>query len=237
MRYGALVGENIATKPEVRHDAENMRNKILEHALKELAQNGPEFFDTAKLCRELFIARSLINHHFGNQVGLIAETVVLAYERYVLELRNAASKKDSPENRLEAWMLAQVNWYSTHQGIAMIVNYPHRNYTAIFEAKFKNRLQNAFRFNMTVLAILVRDIHEQTVSAIDFSISDAPYASMVSANTANSLRSATVGMGSLGGSVWSAGRAMTARDLRERYLEDAAVMHHIGWVIKSIDRK
>lgn len=210
-----------------------MRAQILEKSIEELSINGPEFFETSRICKELFIARSLINHHFGNQTNLIVEASVVAYERYVLFLRDSAAAEKTPEDRLEAWMSAQAVWYENNRGMAVIHQLPHQRYVEVLARNYYDRTQRAFRFNMSVLTILVQDVASRTTSDISFEVDDAPYEELAGELT-NVFRSGTIGMSSLGSAIWSAGRNHAGRDLPERHLEDAAITQHHKWLIKSI---
>ena len=211
----------------------DMRAQIIEKTIEELSINGPEFFETSRICKELFIARSLINHHFGNQTNLIVEASVTAYERYVLFLRDSAAAKNTPEERLEAWMGAQAIWCENNRGIAVIHQLPHKKYVEILAKKFNERTQRSFRFNMAVLTILVQDVANQTITDIGFEVDDTPYDELAG-ELSNVFRTGTIGMSSLGSAIWSAGRNHAGRDLPERHLEDAALTQHHKWLVKSI---
>lgn len=236
MRDVAKITQAVAPTKNLAATKPDMRTQIIEAAIRELSVNGPEFFDTSKICRELFIARSLINHHFGNQTNLIAEASVNAYERYVLFLRASANSKETAEDRLEAWMAAQASWYEANRGIAVIHQLPHPRFVEIVGRSFNDRMQKHFRFNMSVLTILVQDVANQTISDISFEVDDAPYENLTG-DISNVFRAGTIGMSVLGSSIWSAGRNHAERDLPERYLEDAAITQHHKWLIKSIQPK
>jgi AcrR family transcriptional regulator len=211
-----------------------IRSKILEAAITELALNGSEFFQTTALCNALHIARSLINHHFGNQIGLIAEATVTAYERYVELLKFTAAQHVHQNDRLEAWITAQTQWFADHTGIAVLLQMPHATYSSAIRDRFGARIQQAFQCNMTVLATLVRDVEERRVSPLDFTLDTAPYSEVLTENLSLLMRTASVGMSALGASVWAAGRTMPTRDAKERFLEAASLAQHTKWVIRSI---
>lgn len=216
------------------HMSETVRDRILERAIVELAANGTEFFPTTKLCRELHIARSLINHHFGNQMGLIAEATVTSYERYVVLLRDAAASRDTPATRLDAWMKAQSEWFVAHRGIAVLLQMPHPKYAAVMRDAFAARLTAGFRFNMAVLGILVRDVNDDEVTPLDFDIASAPFEDVMGESLETMMRTASVGMSSMGAAVWAAGRTMPSRDLAEDYIELTTLAQHRRWVLQAI---
>jgi AcrR family transcriptional regulator len=211
-----------------------VREAILERAARELALNGSEFFRTTTLCQELHIARSLINHHFGSHVGLIAEAAVVSYERYVLHLRDQASVGDTPASRLEAWMSAQHEWFVSNRGTAALLQLPHPTYATVISERFSERMKTSFRFSMTVLATLVRDVQDNTISDLGFDPATAPFTDLLSQSMETLMRTASVGMSALGASVWAAGHTMPSRDIDEGYLQDASLTQHRKWVTRAI---
>lgn len=210
------------------------RDRILEAAVAELAENGSEFFRTTKLCEDLFVTRSLINHHFGNQSALIAEAAVVSYERYVEHLRESAIQASTPRARLEAWMIAQAQWHQENRGTAALLQMPHPKYAQLMSERFAARLQQGFRFNMAVLASLVTGVLENRVTSISFGYDEAPFGAMLSEDMNMLMRTASVGMSSLGASVWLAGQEMPSRAISENYLQDASLTQHSKWVIRAI---
>jgi AcrR family transcriptional regulator len=215
--------------------AASLRTQILQAAITELALNGSEFFRSTQLCKELHIARSLINHHFGNQTGLIAEATVTAYEQYVDLLRSAAEEHTAPDDRLEAWITAQTHWFGEHRGIAVLLQMAHPTYSAAMRDGFGARMERSFQFNMTVLATLVLDVERHEVSSLNFTRDGAPYSVMLTQNLGLLMRTASVGMSALGSSVWAAGSSAPTRDAKENYLESVSLAQHAKWVVRSIN--
>ena len=211
-----------------------MRDQILQAAVKELAVNGTDFFNTPHLCEQLHIARTLINHHFGNQLKLIVEAAVYAYEEYIQTLKKAAEKETLPERRLEAWMSAQHEWFVHNRGIAALLQMPHPKYAALFSELFEARMQKGFRYNMAVLASLVRGVQMNEAIPLDFTEEDAPYNDFLAQNLETLMRTASVGMSSLGASVWAAGQTLPSRNVNEAFLQSASFTQHQKWVLRTI---
>lgn len=224
--------------PSVSYDSSSpsttVREKILELAVSELAEQGTEFFRTPLICERLHISRSLVNHHFGDQMGLTAEAAVVSYERYVEKLRLAASTKRTPASRLEAWMEAQHEWFASHRGTAALLQMPHPRYAELMRSRFEARLKDAFRLNMAVLATLVRDVKRGQVSPLAFDIESAPFDELLGQSMENLMRTASVGMSSMGASVWAAGHTMPSRDMEENHLETPSLTQHRKWVVRAI---
>lgn len=212
----------------------NVRDQLVETAIHELAVNGSEFFDTTGICRRLHISRSLVNHHFGSQINLIAEAAVVSYERYVLMLRDSANVHDRPSARLEAWMEAQHSWFVTNRGTAALLQMPHPTYAHVMTERFGRRMQDNFRLNMAVLGTLVRDVQNGEVSSLDFDVESAPFDELLGQNLETLMRTASVGMSSLGASTWAAGKAMPTREVEGNYLQAASLAQHRKWITRAI---
>ncbi len=212
----------------------SMRSRIIEAAITELAQNGSEFFRAAVICEKLFIARSLINHHFESQSHLIAEAAVTSYERYVELLAASAAAEKTPRGRLEAWIRAQGEWFRHNRGLVVLLQLPAPPYAQIFTERFTDRLTRGFRYNMTVLSWLVRDVQDNEVRPLVFDADSAPYDDLVADNLPLFLRAASVGLSSMGSGVWLAGQAMPTRLVHESFLQTTTIDHHIRWITRSV---
>lgn len=102
------------------------KERLLEVAVDHLAKEGPARFKPHEVCNELGISKALVNYHFGNRDGLIAEAMVRAYERYVEVLADAiAGAGDDPLEQIVAWMDQQIAWTTEHPGIAIALNFPY----------------------------------------------------------------------------------------------------------------
>lgn len=102
------------------------KEQLLESAVDHLAKEGPARFKPHEVCNELGISKALVNYHFGNRDGLIAEAMVRAYERYVDVLAEAiASAGDDPLEQITSWIDRQIEWTSDNPGIAIALNFPY----------------------------------------------------------------------------------------------------------------
>lgn len=221
------AGRGLPTNPP-------MRTQILELAIDEVALNGSEHFRAAEICDRLFIARSLINHHFGNQSRLIVEATVTAYERYVNELKQAALIASTPRERLEAWIIAQAKWFAENRGTATLLQLPHPSFTQIINELFGERMEQIFQYNMAVLGTLVKGIQRNELLPLDFDRETAPYTEVPAGDMHLLLRTASVGLSSLGSSVWSAAQEMPSHNNGESYLTSAILTQHAKWISGAV---
>ena len=98
---------------------------LLEATLEAVRVQGPINVRPSDICEELGLSKALVNYHFGGREGLIAESLVLGYSRYVAILEEAvASGGPAAIDRLMAWFEAQVRWTQANPGLAAGLNFP-----------------------------------------------------------------------------------------------------------------
>ena len=177
---------------------------ILERAIDHLSERGPVGVHPNVICDELAISRALVNYYFGGRDGLIGEAMVVAYERYVDLLWDAAERAgDKPLERLTAWIDRQVEWTRENAGLAAALNFPYQSFTAqvALADDLTQRLTAAGSRNFDNLQALVRAAAEDArgTSPPD-PVRDA-------------LDAAAIGWLTLGMSVWNAGRHLPTQEV------------------------
>lgn len=213
------------------NSSSHVREKILTLAMELLAQGGPESFNLKAICEPLFISRPLVYHYFGNQYGLMAEATMQSYARYAEKLKTDALAQNTPRARLESWMTSQAQWMKSHSGIAVIVQFPiaSKKVSDILHTKFGEEMLQIFRYNMAVLATLVRGVERNQLLPLDFDPENAPYDELAS-DVGLLLKTSSVGFSALGASVWAAGRTLSSHQVDEIKLNAAVLSQHIRWV-------
>lgn len=208
-----------------------VREKILELAIDLLAESGPESFSLTSICERLFISRPLVYHYFRDQNHLMAEATSISYARYADRLKTDAASETTPRARLERWMSAQAEWMHAHAGIAVVLHFP-RAFAKVSRAIQDDHapaMELSFRYNMAVLATLVRGVERNQLLPLTFGPQNAPYDELV-ADVGLLLRTASVGMSSLGASVWASAPSSPSHSVDEIDLNTAAMYQHIRWV-------
>ncbi|MGV1034181.1 MAG: TetR/AcrR family transcriptional regulator [Microbacteriaceae bacterium] len=210
-----------------------MREQILRLAADELSANGFEAFQVRRVCEPLFISRTLINHYFGSQNGLLAETTAAAYTNYVNHLTQMALKQDSPRAQLEAWMLAQLRWFHANRGIAVALYVPQPDFAQLLTEQHGENLRQAYRYQLAVIAHLIRGVQTDELLPIEFDVDNAPYDEL-ERTPELLMRAISVGMHALGPAAWAAAKELPSHHNTESFLIDPSLHQHAKWISASI---
>jgi AcrR family transcriptional regulator len=186
----------------------SMRLKILYVTFDEVAKSGPGSFNVASVCDRLGITYPMVNHYFGGRDSLIAEAAFMVYQRYIdtlwVDVTNAPR---NPQDRLAAWILAQIRETRHMGGWGAVLNYPlaAREVSAEIRDKFGQAMQEGFELNIARLSMLIKDIRSGEVSDSDFSNGHIPREELLADSDLQALLP-TVSWGVIGASVWLAGQ-------------------------------
>lgn len=190
--------------------------------MEHLGKDGPARFKPFEVCSELGLSKALVNYHFGNRDGLIAEATVRAYERYVDILAEAiAGAGDDPMEQIVAWIDRQIEWTTDHPGIAIALNFPYEATDAplALSPEHVDRLRAAGARN------------QQQLFACYLKLAERERGEPVDPSEVSLLVSAAlIGWTTLGISVWQAGRHVPTSDYGDRALE-AAVRERIRTLV------
>lgn len=204
------------------------REKFVALTIDELARTGPYSFNATLICDLLGTTYPMVNHYFGSRDGLVAEAVVTEYRKYVFSMRDAAESASTPESRLEAWILREMEWTIDHPGIAVVINFPHASLevSSLMMANYAVEMNELFEFNMAIVMQLVLDIQHQTVTPITFKPGALPREEFMS-NRDLVRRASSIGLSTLGMSIWASGQhAPGSRTVETRqWMDDVAAFH------------
>ena len=99
---------------------------ILDAVGKVLATQGPSAVMVGEICKEIGVAPSLVNYHFGGRERLLAAAVVHEFESLVAEMnRITYSTTTSAEDQLRNRIRYRLEWTAAHPGIDSMINYSH----------------------------------------------------------------------------------------------------------------
>lgn len=202
------------------------RDALVEAVLRELSVKGPANTYPNDISRDLGLSKSLVNFHFGDRDGLIAEAMAVGYERYVQVLWSAAEAAGSdPVARLLAWIDAQFDWTIENVGLAAALNFPYEAAAldGVSNPTVAARLAATGRNNLINLSTLVHDalrtFHHGEIDEVRVFMDTG-----------------VIGWMTLGMSVFTAGRHLPTQDLPERSYTEQAKLHLHDTVIEMLKR-
>ena len=120
-----------------------------------LADDGAEGFTLREAARRAGVSPAAPSHHFGNALGLLTEVAIRGYDELGAALKQAAAKKGSARQRLQAQGLAYV---------AFALKYPGRFNMMFSNKRLKaddERLRLAVKAAHREFEILVEDMLRQ----------------------------------------------------------------------------
>ncbi len=226
---------NVETQQPVALD---MRERIILETIDRVAVVGPTSFNVKDVCEKLGISNSLINHHFGNRDSMLAEITERIYREYVTEIW-AISDAAGPvgSDRLRAWMNASINWNEKYSGWALLLNYPLASIaiTEAIDTNHRDSMRHWAEFNLSRLAILIRDIRTNTTTDFVWLPGEIPSAEILRDPLSTSI-AGTVGWSTHGLAVWQSGRHLPSSDGIPELtaIEGQLKVQHIDRVIRLV---
>jgi len=185
-----------------------MREKIILVTIDDVGRVGAATFNVKLVCDALNVSYSLINHHFGGRDELIAEASIRWYELYVEALWAAAlDAAQNPEDRLRAWLRANVDWSSRYNGMSALLDYPtaSSNVSDVISANHRAAMTEIAELNLARLVSLVIDVRRNEVGLYTFARGSVNRENLL-AGMPVSMAAGAIAWSILGMSVWKAGR-------------------------------
>jgi AcrR family transcriptional regulator len=217
-----------------------IREKMLYLTIREVALVGPASFNTMGVCDTLGITYPMVNHYFGNRDGLVAEAGFFTYRMYIGKIwENVEKAKAEPEARLLAWMEAQVSLNVELRGWGTVLNYSPFSQTIfqILEEKFGQERQKLFEVNLARLAQLIKDVRENKLTNINFTVDSYPRAEFLLDPKLVEL-SATIALSTLGLAVWKSGGHVPSQGITEaKALSETISKAHMRNMIRIAKEK
>jgi AcrR family transcriptional regulator len=202
------------------------RQLLIDLAIQTLAESSPSRLNSAELCAQLGVTKSLVNFHFGNKDGLLAEAIATAYEDLVSQLTAVASRTNlTPFSRLLVFVDTQFEWTLRFRGIAAQILFPEE--WLLSKKRSSAQSQRIAQANIQYQRLL-RDV---VGSAALYLNPDRPGAELAP------IESALVQWLTFGFSAWAAGNriAVESVGMREFISEARARFHRVIEMILRSD--
>lgn len=157
------------------------REKMIMLAIDEIYSVGPADFNAMRVCDRLGIKHPMVNYHFGNRDGLLAEATWWAYQQWTRNVRaSIQGAPANPEKRLRAFITEEVQWAEKMGGMYLLLQYPLSSAGAqqIVSEKYQTQMEKFFEYHLALLAVIIGDLRSGKVSSVDFDEESQPTASL-----------------------------------------------------------
>lgn len=201
------------------------REKMILLAIQEIQSVGPADFNAMRVCDRLGIKHPMVNYHFGNRDGLLAEATWWAYQVWTRNV--VASIRTAPANaekRLRAFVNEEVAWAERMGGMYLLLQYPLSSAGAqdIVSEKYQAEMERIFEYHLALLAVVVSDLRSGKVSPIDFDIDNQPTGSII-LNPAAAITAGHIAWMTHGLASWSTGHHISTEGMKSRGIKDISV--------------
>lgn len=158
------------------------REKMIILAIEEIVTSGPADFNANRVCERLGVKTPMVNYHFKNRDGLLAEAVWWAYRHWSLSLREAMrSAPKNAEKRLRTFVEHEIDWAERLGGMAILMHYPLASAEShvMVANLYGEKMQEIFDFHLALVAVTIHDLRTGDVSSLDFDETSAPKAKLL----------------------------------------------------------
>lgn len=201
------------------------REKMIMLAIQDIQLVGPADFNAMRVCDRLDIKHPMVNYHFGNRDGLLAEATWWAYKEWTKSVRASFyNAPANPEKRLRAFIEGEVKWAERMGGMYLLLQYPLSSAGAqiIVSEKYQAQMELIFEYHLALVTVCVADLRNGKVSSIDFDENSKPpvskFLNPTAVLTAGHIAWMTHGLAS-----WSTGHHISTEGFKSRTTPDLSV--------------
>lgn len=213
-----------------------VREKLLYLAIDEIAQVGPNDFNSYSICDRINVTYPMVNHYFGGRNGLVAEAALVVYRRYISRLHaSVKAAANTPDDRFRAWVWGQIKWTVDMRGWGAVLNYPDscQESSRLLREKHGDEMRDLFEYNMAVLIHLITDVRNGSVTPWPDELTPEFRAFAASSSELMSV-AASISWSTLGISVWSSGQHVPSAAVAEIDSHRDGFMHaHVERVLAT----
>jgi AcrR family transcriptional regulator len=201
------------------------REKMIMLAIQDIQSVGPADFNAMRVCDRLGIKHPMVNYHFGNRDGLLAEATWWAYQEWTRNVRS--SIQNAPANaakRLRAFVEGEVEWAERMGGMYLLLQYPMSSAGAqvMVSEKYQAQMETIFEYHLALLTVIIGDLRSGKVSSVDFDEQTQPTASLL-LNPSAVISAGHVAWMTHGLASWSTGHHISTKGFNARGVKDLSV--------------
>ena len=195
-------------------DAFGTRERLILLAIDEIMKSGPSNFNARLVCDRLKVKQSMVPYHFGSRDGLISEATIWAFRDWSRSAVNAVrTTKGSGENRLRAYLNAEIEWAMRMGPIALLVQYPMLSDAVRIqlEEKYGDEMRRNLEFHLAVLTDLVIDIRTGSTNPLNYDEHTYPSKDKAVAKASEFLTATSISWASHGVQMWASGSHLSTK--------------------------
>ena len=194
------------------------REKMIMLAIEDIRDVGPAEFSPMRVCDRLGLKHPLVNYHFGNRDGLLAEATWWAYQEWSLNVvKSIQNAPANPEKRLRAFVNEEAKWASQFQGMYLLLQHPLASFESqkIVKERYQKQMEELFDYHLALLAVIIADLRSGKVSSVSLDKDNLPR-TMTLTNPGAVLTAGHIAWMTHGYASWSAGHHVGTKSMDAR---------------------
>jgi AcrR family transcriptional regulator len=201
------------------------RQKMIMLAIEDIRDVGPADFSPMRVCDRLGLKHPLVNYHFGNRDGLIAEATWWAYQLWSKNVVDSIQKAPAnPEDRLRAFVVEEAKWAEKFEGMYLLLQHPLASYDSqiLVKQRYQKEMEQLFEYHLALVAVCVADVRSGKISSVDFHKDNMPR-TMALTNPNAVLTAGHIAWMTHGFASWSAGHHVSTKSMDARAIKNLSV--------------
>ncbi|MDH6277203.1 AcrR family transcriptional regulator [Aurantimicrobium minutum] len=201
------------------------REKMIMLAIEDIRDVGPADFSPMRVCDRLGLKHPLVNYHFGNRDGLIAEATWWAYQLWSKNVVDSIQKAPSnPEKRLRAFVVEEAKWAAKFEGMYLLLQHPLASFDSqiLVKERYQKEMEELFDYHLALVAVCVADLRSGKVSSVEFDKDNLPRTLSLT-NPGAVLTAGHIAWMTHGFASWSAGHHVSTKSMDARAVKNLSV--------------
>ena len=201
------------------------REKMIMLAIEDIRDVGPADFSPMRVCDRLGLKHPLVNYHFGNRDGLIAEAPWWAYQLWSKNVVDSIQKAPAnPEKRLRAFVVEEAKWAAKFEGMYLLLQHPLASFDSqiLVKDRYQKEMEELFDYHLALVAVCVADLRSGKVSSVEFDKDNLPRTLSLT-NPGAVLTAGHIAWMTHGFASWSAGHHVSTKSMEARSMKNLSV--------------
>ena len=182
------------------------KERIVVTTAQHLARLGPRTLELRAVCAEIDVSPSLVNYYFSSTEDLIWQAAVYAYGEHVNG--QAAALHDATDGRqaVEGWIRRTIEWTRANPGVAALIDFPMLALEGENGTDPEDLTRDLADLSRRNVATLASGIYAMLTRRPVRALGVTRVGLLIKLNSTFAYWTSIVGFGTLGASMWIAGR-------------------------------